>query len=59
MGKFEVFKGTDGKYYFRLKAANGEIIAHSQAYTSKQGAVDGANAVKRIAPTAPIVDLVL
>lgn len=57
MPKFEVFKGTDGKYYFRLKAVNGEIIAHSQGYASKQGAYDGIASLKKNAPIAPTVDL--
>lgn len=57
MPKFEIFKGSDGKYYFRLKAANGEIIAHSQGYATKQGANDGVAAVKKNAPIATTVDL--
>ena len=57
MGKFEIFKGINGNYYFRLKAANGQIIAASEGYASKQGAQDGIAAVKLLAPTAPTVDL--
>ncbi len=57
MPKFEIFKGSDGKYYFRLKAANGEIIAHSQGYSTKQGAHDGIASVKKNAPIATTVDL--
>jgi len=30
-----------GKYRFRLKAADGETIAVSEGYASKQGCVDG------------------
>jgi uncharacterized protein YegP (UPF0339 family) len=57
MPKFEIFKGNDGKYYFRLKAANGEIIAHSEGYSTKQGANDGIASVKKNAPIATTVDL--
>lgn len=57
MSKFEVFKGIDGKFYFRLKAENGEKIAQSEGYSSKQGALNGISAVKRCAPNAPTVDL--
>ncbi len=57
MPKFEIFKGTDGKFYFRLKAVNGEIIAHSEAYSTKQGAQDGIASVKKNAPIATTVDL--
>jgi hypothetical protein len=34
-GKFELFKNAAGKFRFRLKARNGEIIAVSEAYESK------------------------
>jgi uncharacterized protein len=57
MPKFEIFKGTNGKYYFRLKASNGEIIAQSEGYSSKQGAQDGIASVKKNAPIATTVDL--
>ena len=35
-GKFEIIKDKVGKYRFHLKAANGEIIAASQAYDQGQ-----------------------
>jgi uncharacterized protein YegP (UPF0339 family) len=57
MPKFEIFRATDGKYYFRLKAGNGEIIANSEGYSSKQGAHDGIASVKKNAPIATTVDL--
>lgn len=31
--RFEVFLGSDGQGYWRLRAANGEIVAHSEGYT--------------------------
>ncbi|QKT08317.1 DUF1508 domain-containing protein [Gordonia sp. X0973] len=55
--KFEVFTGKDGKYHFHLKAANGEITAESQAYTTKENALNGIAAIKRDAPDAPVVEL--
>jgi uncharacterized protein len=57
MCKFELFKGTNGQYYFHLKAENGEIIAASQGYASKQGAETGIAAVRRCAPIAQTADL--
>ena len=38
---FELFKGEDGKSYFRLRAANGEIMLSSQAYASNTNARGG------------------
>jgi uncharacterized protein YegP (UPF0339 family) len=40
---FEWYKDKAGKYRFRLKAANGEIIAVSEGYDSKEGCVDALN----------------
>lgn len=57
MGKFEIFKGSDEQYYFRLKAENGWVIAASQGYTSKQSAQNGIEAIQRVSPTATVEDL--
>ncbi|MGB0909697.1 MAG: YegP family protein [Nitrospirales bacterium] len=35
--KFEVFKGKNGKAYFRLKSRSGETILASQGYQSPSG----------------------
>ena len=43
---FETFKGLDGKYYFHLKANNGEIVLQSQGYTTKASATTGVTSVK-------------
>ena len=43
---FELYKGENsGKYYFRLKAKNGEIILSSQGYADKGGAENGIQSV--------------
>ncbi|HHF8231928.1 MULTISPECIES: YegP family protein [Klebsiella/Raoultella group] len=60
MGYFELKKsGTTlltQKYYFVLKASNGETIAQSEMYSSKQAALNGIQSVKNNAPTAPVRD---
>ncbi len=55
--RYTIFTGSDNRYYFNLKAANGEIILRSQGYASHSGAVSGKESVKRNAPTAPVIDL--
>lgn len=45
-GRFEVFKGLDGKRYFHLRAKNGEIVLQSQAYSSVTGANGGVASVQ-------------
>ena len=55
--KFELFKDAAGKFRFHLKAANGEIIAASQGYTSKAAAQTGIASIKDNAASASIEDL--
>jgi len=54
--KFEWFKDKTGKYRFRLKAANGEVIATGEAYESKEACIHGIESVKKNAPITPIVE---
>ena len=56
-GKFELYEDAAGKWRFRLKAGNGEIIASSEAYNSKSSAENGIDSVKRNAPDAPTVEV--
>lgn len=56
-GKFELYKDKADKYRFRLKAANGEIIAVSEAYNQKASAENGIDSVRRNAQTATVTDL--
>lgn len=45
-GKFEVFLGKSGEFYFRLKASNGEIILGSEGYTTKANCQSGIKSVQ-------------
>jgi len=54
--KFEWFKDRAGKFRFRLVAANGEKIAVSEGYLSKEACVNGIESVKKNAPIAKIVE---
>lgn len=47
---------SNGKHYFVLKSANGEIIGHSDQYESMAGRENGIASVKRNAPVAPVTD---
>ena len=55
--KFEISKDKSGKFRFHLKAANGEIIAASQGYETKESAEKGIESVKTNAPDAKVADL--
>ena len=53
--KFEVYTDKAGEYRFRLKARNGEVIAVSEGYKSKDGCLNGIESVKKNAPDAEVV----
>ncbi len=55
MGRFEVYTDRAGKSRWRLRAGNGEIIASSEGYSSRQSRLKGIAAVKRDAPKAKVV----
>ena len=55
--KFEIYKDAAGKFRFRLRAANNEIIAVSEAYESKSGCKNGIESVMKSASKAMIHDL--
>jgi len=59
MPKFEIYKGSAGKFRWRLKAPNGEIIAVSEAYETKDSCKNGIDSVKTNAPKAQIVDMAM
>ena len=45
--KFEVYKDKAGEFRFRLKAANGEIIATGESYKAKASCLNGIDSIKR------------
>ena len=55
MGKFVIRKTATG-IKFDLKAANGEVIATSEVYTSEDACRNGIASVKKNAPNAGVED---
>lgn len=55
-GKFELYKDSGGKFRFRLKASNGQVIAVGEAYESKAAAMGGIESVKKNAGSATVDD---
>jgi len=53
---FEWYKDKVGKFRFRLKATNGEIIATGEAYETKQSCLGGIESVKKNAAIAKVVE---
>jgi len=54
--KFEINKDVAGEFRFNLVATNGEIIAVSQGYNTKDNALNGIESVKQNAAEAVIED---
>ena len=46
-GKFEIKTASNGKFFFNLKAGNGEVILSSQMYKAKPYALRGIASVKK------------
>ncbi|HOV65191.1 MAG TPA: YegP family protein [Spirochaetia bacterium] len=55
--KFEVYQDAKKEYRFRLKAGNGEVIATSEGYKSKDSCLKGIESVKKNAPLADITEV--
>ncbi|MBS1614292.1 MAG: YegP family protein [Bacteroidetes bacterium] len=55
-GRFDRKTSTNGKFYFNLKASNGQIIGTSEMYESEASRDNGIDSVKRNAPEAAVVD---
>ncbi|KAA2245604.1 DUF1508 domain-containing protein [Chitinophaga agrisoli] len=51
-GKYEKNTAKNGKFYFNLKAGNGQVIGTSEMYESEDGRDNGIDSVKKNAPTA-------
>jgi uncharacterized protein YegP (UPF0339 family) len=46
-GKFELKRSANGKFFFSLKAGNGEKILGSEMYETKSAAENGIESVKK------------
>lgn len=53
--KFEVYADKAGEFRFRLKAANGQIIAVSEGYKAVAGCLNGIESVKKNAAEADVI----
>ena len=52
--KYERKTAANGKFYFNLKAGNGQIIGSSQMYEAESGRENGIDSVKTNAPNATV-----
>lgn len=55
-GRYERKTSSNGKWFFNLLAANGQVIGTSEMYESESGRENGIASVKANAPGADTVD---
>ena len=53
---FEMKVSSNGKFYFNLRATNGQVIGNSEMYESKSACENGVESVKKNAPDAEVED---
>lgn len=57
---FEIFERRNmlglKRWYFRIRAANGEMVAQSEAYTRKASAEATVRAIMRAAASADVIN---
>lgn len=54
--RYERKTSSNSKFYFTLKATNGQVIGQSEMYESKASMENGIESVKKNAPDAEVVD---
>lgn len=54
--KFERKTASNGKFFFNLKATNGQVIGSSQMYEAEAGRDNGIASVKTNAPNATVIE---
>ncbi len=55
---FQIWKSdNDGQWYWRLRAANNEIIAHGEGYQNKSDCQHAIDLVKSTSATTPVREL--
>ncbi|MEN0056494.1 MAG: YegP family protein [Mucilaginibacter sp.] len=54
--RYDREESKNGKFYFNLKATNGQVIGKSQMYESATSRDNGIESVKKNAPEAPVVE---
>ncbi len=57
--EFEIFEDFSGQFRFRLRAPDGESIASSESYRTKEGCLNGIRSVRKNAPEAKVKDLTI
>ncbi|SRR5690606_24705041 len=52
--RYELKTASDGRFYFNLKASNGQVIGTSQMYTTEAARQNGVDSVKANGPSTDV-----
>ena len=52
--RYELKTASDGRFYFNLKASNGQVIGTSQMYTTEAARQNGIDSVKTNGPSRDV-----
>jgi uncharacterized protein YegP (UPF0339 family) len=55
--KFVLSKNSKGEHYFVLKARNGKVLLTSEGYAKKDGALNGIETIRKIAPHCGVEEI--
>lgn len=55
--RFEILRSGPNAYWWRIVAANGEVLAHSELYSSRNSCLHAIGIVRREAAGGPVRDL--
>lgn len=55
-GRYELKESSNGKFYFNLKASNGQIVATSTMFATEDDRAAAIDTLKSEAPGAPVED---
>lgn len=54
--RFQILRSAPNSFWWRMVAANGEVLAHSEQYASKASCLHAIEVVRREAAGAQVID---
>lgn len=58
LSQYQIFKGEDAQWYWRLVGKNGETVCSSEGFTRRASAVKAAKRMPELAKTEVIVTVI-
>lgn len=58
LAQYQIFKGSDNQWYWRLVAKNGETVCSSEGYKRRSSAIKACQRMPELAQTTAISEVV-